>query len=156
MASTTQVEFEAIEIIPEETARGQDTDEVSDEKDEVKKEVPEDKVEVTEEPSSEKEEEAVEPSVPEASPSATDASKAKVLPLATAAAAVSAFMTLAAASFIMRKRRRSALAADLDRAIKEGNVIDGTVTDETASSASSRSKTREFGAEDMETTSWYE
>lgn len=150
MASTTQVEFQAVEVIPNETARVQVLGEESEEKDEVSIESSESKTEASEPKASEFH--------TEPTPPAPDASNANVLPLATVAAAVS-FMTLAAASFfVMRQRRRSALAADTDRAIKDGNALDATVTDETASHTSSRSKTNtsEFGAEDMETTSWYE
>lgn len=138
MASTTQVEFEAVEIIPDETARVQALGEGSDDEED----------EVTAEPK------------PEPSLTAPDASKVNVVPLAAVAAAVSAFMTLVAASVLaMRQRRRNTLAAaDTDRAIKQGNALDATVTDETASHGSSRTKTNtsEFGAEDMDTTSWYE
>lgn len=124
MASTTQVEFEAVEIIPEVAARIQSSGEQK----------------------------------PEPTPSAPDASKVNALPLATVAAAISAFMTLAAASFlVMKQRRRRTLEPDAGRAMKEGNALDATVTDETASRVSSRSKlqTSEFGAEDMETSTWY-
>ena len=157
MASTTQVEFQAVEIISNETARVQALEEgPDDDKGEVATEPSESNTEASE-PKTKESNSKTEPSESksEPSPPAPDASDSNVLPFATAAAAVS-FMTLAAVGFFV-VRRRSAFS-DTDKAIKHGNALDATVTDETASHMSSRSKTNtsEFGAEDMESTSWYE